>query len=376
MTRIEKVVHIISSLDIGGAETALLRLCREQVKCYSAVTVISLQPKATLHDDFIAAGVKVICLNMSHGWQLCAVLLRLRKLLQELKPDVLHSWMYYANFISGIAKIGLAKPLIWSVRRTAVPVRSLFSRLFMRSCAWLSYLSPSRICFNAQSGKKAHLQFGYAQKKSVFIGNGFDFSSLEPDPEIRQKLRSELGITNNMLVIACVGRWHKDKGQDILLSAMAEIMTDFSHLKLVMIGRGCDNTNVELTESLTELKLSGAVLLCGEKIPVAPWFNVGDIFCLPSRTEGFPNALAEAMATALPCVSTKVGDATEVGAGFIFLANPEPKSLAAALRKMLNQPKAQRLALAESGRDSVVRRFSIVQVAAQYHDLYLDVLER
>jgi glycosyltransferase involved in cell wall biosynthesis len=82
------------------------------------------------------------------------------------------------------------------------------------------------------------------------------------------------------------------------------------------------------------------------------------------------------MATALPCVSTKVGDAAELGAEYIVLANAEPKSLAAALRKMLNQPKEQRLALAESGRDSVVSRFSIVQVAAQYHDLYLDVLER
>ena len=369
------VVHIIASLEVGGAETSLLRLCRQQVKQYSLVTVISLQPKATLHDAFIAAGVQVICLNMNHGQQLFKVLLRLRRLLRQLKPDVIHSWMYYANFIASIASIGLSIPVVWSVRRTAVPVRSMFSRLFMRSCALLSHLSPKRICFNAQAGMRAHLQFGYALQKTVYIGNGFDFSTLQAEPAIRDNLRAELGVTDDMLVIACIGRWHADKGQDILLRAMANLIEHFSNLKLVMIGRGCDNTNGQLTELITELKLTENVILCGEKAPVAPWFNVADVFCLPSRTEGFPNALAEAMATGLPCVSTDVGDAAELGAGNILLANAEPKSLAAALSEMLKLPEKQRLALAKRCRESVISRFSIEQVTAQYHELYLDSLE-
>lgn len=375
MSSIEKVVHIISSLDIGGAETALLRLCREQVKRYSSVIVISLQPEAVLHDDFVTAGVRVICLNMSRGRQVLSVLLRLRALLRQLKPDIIQSWMYYANFLASLAKIGLDLPLIWSVRRTAVPVSSVFNRLFMRCCALLSYCSPARICFNAEAGMVQHVQFGYAKHKLACIGNGFDFAAMQSAISDRDCLRQELSLSPDDIAVLCVGRWHRDKGQDILLQAIAKLLVVRPQLKLVLIGRGCEQANTDLWAIVTQLGLQQNVLLCGEKAPVAPWFSVADVFCLPSRTEGFPNALAEAMVFGIPAVATDVGDAAKLAAGNITLALPESSSLAEAIIAVLQQPELQRITRAEHGRESVKQRFSIASITAQYHDLYQKVLE-
>lgn len=369
------IVHVISSLTTGGAEMSLLRLCREQVKRYNQVTVISLQPQSELYQQFINANVKVVCLNMTNAGQVFSTLLALRNAIKKASPDIVHSWMYYSNFLVSLACTGFPQPVIWAVRRTEVPAKSIFSRMFMKSCALLSHFAPSRVCYNAHAGIKAHEGFGYARAKSVFIANGFDFESAAEQVVDRLELRSRQGLDNNVPVVLCVARWHSDKGQDLLIEALSIVKQDFDTVKLVLVGRGCDINNSAVSSQLEKFSVGDNVILVGEQLPVEPWFGMADLYCMPSRTEGFPNALVEAMALDLPCVATDVGDVATIVEEGVYLVEPEPQALAQAIISQLARSQQQRLINARKAGAKIRKRFAITEITENYDKLYRKVLE-
>lgn len=354
---------------------SLLRLCREQVRRYNAVTVISLQPQADLHQQFIDAGVTVVCLDMTKASQLLAVIWKLRRAVKAVKPEVVQSWMYYSNAVASMACIGLGVKLVWSIRRTEVPVKSLFSSLFMHFCALLSHWAPKKVCYNARAGVIAHEQFGYATGKSVVIANGFEFTPRANYLAGRGERRASLGIGEHDLAVICVARWHPDKGQDLLLQAMAAVSPRLPNVKLLLVGRDCTEGNASLMELIARYQLAERVILLGEQMPVAPWLVLADMYCMPSRTEGFPNALVEAIALDLPAVATSVGDTSIIADYAQPLVPPQSEALAKAITSILTMPVAERVQLAVRAGESVRQRFSIAACTESYDKLYRQVLE-
>jgi glycosyltransferase involved in cell wall biosynthesis len=130
--------------------------------------------------------------------------------------------------------------------------------------------------------------------------------------ERKSKLRHQLGFDAQTRVLLCVGRLSREKGHADLVRAfpkMREFAGD-SPLRLVLVGEGPERLRIE--ELCRSMNLTDVVLLPGQQDDINPYYSIADVFLLPSRSEGCPNVLLEAMAAGVPVVATAVGGVPEV----------------------------------------------------------------
>src|SRR5690606_37094101 len=158
-----RVVHIISGLGLGGAETVLHRLITAPGQRDKHV-VISMGDEGVFGPRLRDAGIPVHTLRMRGPAGLARGLLRMHALLRELNPDVVQTWMYHADFIGGIvARLAGIKAVSWGIRNSGADLRkgSKSARLFSWLCARSSALVPGVIVSCAENAAARHQQWGY-----------------------------------------------------------------------------------------------------------------------------------------------------------------------------------------------------------------------
>jgi glycosyltransferase involved in cell wall biosynthesis len=362
-----KILHIISSLDVGGAEMMLYRLLKESTnKSNDQHIVISLLPKGELLDKYQEVGIEVFMLDIKgKPFNSCKKII---SIIKSFNPMVIQTWMYHADFIGGVlARLTGFENVFWGVRNTHVPKGSKSTYLLMKLLALLSYVIPKKIICVADSAKASHVEEGYCYKKMVTIPNGYDFNSLVAKPTC--EVRKKFGLNEQNFIIGCLGRFHSDKGQDLFIKAVAKF--PHNNFKFMLVGRGCDWNNEALVHSIDEYNLKDSFILAGETSDVANFLSAFDIFCMPSRTEGFPNSLAEAMAMALPCVGFNVGDANKLSGEGVELVEPNDiKALFSKLEHIANQNHIQREKLGRKAAVRVKEKFSIEKIYDEYCIVY------
>ncbi|MFQ3248839.1 MAG: glycosyltransferase involved in cell wall biosynthesis [Glaciecola sp.] len=361
------IVHIISSLNVGGAEMMLFRLLKESAtKPNDRHIVISLLPKGELQDRYQAEGIEVFMLDIKHKpFYSCKKII---SIIKHFNPRVIQTWMYHADFIGGIlARLSGSKNIYWGIRNTHVPKGSKFTYLLMKLLALLSFVIPKKIICVADSAKISHIAEGYCSKKMMTISNGYDFNNLVLN-RVRN-VRKEFGINDQTLVIGCLGRFHSDKGQDLFIQAVAKFPKN--SFKFMLVGRGCDWNNKALVDCIDEYNLKGAFILAGETGDVASHLSAFDMFCMPSRTEGFPNSLAEAMAMELPCVGFSVGDADKLRGEGVDLVEPNDiEGLFLKLENFTKYTHIERKSLGRKAANRVREKFSIEKIYDEYRTVY------
>lgn len=203
-----------------------------------------------------------------------------------------------------------------------------------------------------------------------------------PRPEIRKSeasredTRRHLGFSDDALLYVTIGRAEKVKGWDVLLKAFAKVAEVAPRSRLLLVGamdvRG-DASFMEVLNNLVKDRgLAGSVCFAGHVTDVKAMLQAGDVFVLPSRSEGCCLALLEALELSLPCVATRVGNATEViqsgGAG-ILVARDHPEELAAALLTLANDDH-KRTEMASFARipDHVPGRRRHAQIVAELYE--------
>lgn len=370
-----KILHVIIGLEASGAELFLQRLVLQQGENHHQVTVVSLTNEGKLAASLTAAGINVHCLGLNGVASFPRVIWRLRKLIKAIQPAIVQSWMYHADFISSLAIAGMSQKLIWSVRCSEVPAGSKLTFAIMKLCAAMSYLKPARVCYVASAAQAYHQRHGYSKSKAEVIANGYDFAALNHHQIKRQYYRQQLELNDSTVLLGMVGRFHRDKGQDLLLEAYCLIQNKYPDSKLVLIGRGCSKDNEELIDLVNKSNLQHQVMLVGEQTDIPGWLSALDIYVMASRTEGFPNALAEAMAVGLPCVATEVGDAVVLADKHAVFCQPVSHSLANAMQSVLNWPEKNKQYFGTQAAAFVRNSFSISQIEKKYYQMYLKVLE-
>jgi glycosyltransferase involved in cell wall biosynthesis len=374
-----KVMHIITDLQIGGAEMMLYKLLSFMDHSQFENIVVSLSDHGMLESQIKELGVPVCNLGMKPPKPSLKSIRELLSCVRKYKPDIIQGWMYHGNIAvlaAGFFCFGRA-PVLWNVRQSICSLNDekKTSATAIKLTIPLSRF-PARILYNSQESRRQHEALGYSQNRGVLIPNGFDLNQFKPSEEARVLLRSQLNLRNDTILIGIIARYHSHKDHFNFLKAAVLLIKDFPDVHFVMVGREVDSKNQGLIEFINETDLSGHVHLLGEQKEVQRLIAAMDIITLSSyTTEAFPNVIGEAMACGVPCVATDVGDtASIIGDTGIIVPPRNPTYLATGWMKMIELGYKKRIVLGELARRRIKELYSIQKIGFDYENIYKEVM--
>jgi glycosyltransferase involved in cell wall biosynthesis len=345
----------------------VVKSMRQHSHVVISLTTVGPIGKALIEDGHVVHSLQFSIKNL---WR---VLLRLWLLIRNNKPDVVQTWMYHADLLGGvIARLAGVNRVVWNVRNTEIHQGAVsIAGAIVRLSAGLSRFVPKAIVCCARAGMARHIALGYDQSRMFCIPNGYDLNMWEVPAGCRSAVRADLCIPSDAFVVGIVGRYDPIKSFDIFVMAAGQIARVISRAVFVLIGRQLDENNDDLGQ-LIALHGSGAKFrLLGERPNVKELMSVMDVFCLSSKSEGFPNVVAEAMMMKLPCVVTDVGDAAHIvgPTGYVVPAG-EPGALAEGVLTFERIGELGRREVGLAARQRIADSYDIKVVCTQYELLY------
>ena len=371
-----RVAHVVTNLEVGGAETALERLMLALKPSNVECAVWSLRDVGTIGRRLLAAGVPVEAAGIRPGFGLPAAWRRLREQVSGFMPDILQGWMYHGNLAASLLTVQLPKrpQLLWNIRGSlrALSNEKLGTRLVIGASRFFAG-GAQRIVNNSAASVADHIRLGYPADRWCVIANGFDTERFQPRSAERAKLREQLGeLSADDIVIGAIGRNHPIKGQRYFIEAVRVLARAGHRVVGVLAGPGWEADS----EAARDLARSdGKLFRClGTVERTELLLPALDILCLPSLSEGFPNVVAEAMSCAVPCAVTDVGDvAAMVGDTAEIAAPGNATALARALDRLIRAGESERLARGQAARRRIIEYYSETRMAAAYQQLYREV---
>ncbi|MCF8780306.1 glycosyltransferase [Vibrio sp. IRLE0018] len=354
-------VHIITNMAFkGGAESMLIRYLKNS-NC-RGVKLISLMEFSEEIKSELPPNVSIAYCKAKSSFGLLKSAALISKSISS--NSSVYCWMYHANVIGALVKIlmlGRIK-LFWGVRHSLDDYQgeSLSTKVAIQVGRLLRFL-PDKVIYCSQRAQKQHEAFEYnASEKSIYIPNGYEF------PPIIERCFSRTSLT-----FGTAGRFHDAKDYKTLIKAIATILAKNPEATLKMCGRNITEDNAELTEMIEQAGINPTqVILMGQQEDMTAFYNQIDVFILSSKTEGFPNVLAEAAAHGCAVFSTDVGDAS------VIVNNPnhivpvaDSIALTQAIDTYLSLPSEQRKAIAFATTQHVRSQFSISHIAEQFFAL-------
>jgi glycosyltransferase involved in cell wall biosynthesis len=352
------VLHIISGLGIGGAESSLVRIAvalkarglTQHVVCVSSLDDFS--------DELQSHGVDVIVLGMNAAVGFPRGVIRTAQVIRRFNPSVVQGWMYHGNILAALAHRlaggSRRRQLYWNLRASNMDEARYGHavRLGRMLSGW-----PDLIVSNSQAGARFHINQGFRPRALAVISNGIDTQKFQPNKEARAALRAELGIPVDSVVAIHAARVDPMKDHATLLAAMAKV----PQVRGLLVGAGTERLHVP--ENVCALGLRRDL----ERI-----YATADIVVSSSAFgEGFSNAVAEGMSVGLIPVATDVGDAREIigDTGELVVPN-DAEALASALAAAASGTPKELLARGMRARVRVVQRFPLGAAIEAYARLY------
>jgi glycosyltransferase involved in cell wall biosynthesis len=367
-----RVAHVITDLDLGGAEVTLERLLPRLTEAGVESIVVCLSTPGPLADRIRERGTPVVELNLRPGRPNPLALVRLWSLLRGFRPDLVQTWLYHADLAGLLAGLAARVPhIVWNIRCAELDPRDHPRSLpmLLRALAFSSRIPDAVIC-NSEAGRLAHERLGYLPRRWEIIPNGFDTDRFKPSPDARRRLRSELGLPEETPLVGLLARYHPMKDHITFLRATRVVADHRPDVHFVAAGRGVAE-NVALNDIVRDLGLTGRVHLSAESTDAAGFLAGLDLAVSSSYSEAFPNVVAEAMACGTPCVVTDVGaSAAIVGATGVVVPPRDPAALAAGMLQELARPAAARAARGEAARARVLSEYSLDAAVVRYRQLY------
>ncbi|MCI0358142.1 MAG: glycosyltransferase [Planctomycetaceae bacterium] len=367
-----RVAFVITELEVGGAERCLANLATRIDRARFEPMVISLAPRpAAGKDELVAgleqAGVSVRFLNRRSAWQITAGFALLSRILQDQRPQIVQTFLYHANVLGALAAKRAHVPHVLAGVRVADPRwwRAWSER-------WACSAIERFVCVS--DGVAQHcLSRGYPREKLVVIPNGVDidrFSAAKPIP------LAELGVGDGRKAIVYIGRLDAQKGLDDLLRAFPRVIDALPGHDLLLVGDGPERH--ALTKLAVQLGISSRVHLAGWRADVPAILAAAELLVLPSRWEGMPNVVLEAMAAGKPVVANRVEGVAELlgpSTSDQCVAPQNGQALGERIIQLVQNPQIA-ADLGKRNRERAVEKFSIGAMVAKYEQLYASVLGR
>ena len=303
-----RIALCITDLEVGGAEKALVELATRLDRDRFEPAVYCLGPRpSSLENSCVPpledAQIQVHCLGARGSWNFLRTVGRLRQLLAEQPPDLVQTFLFHANILGRIAarRAGVR----WVVSGIRVAERQ------RRWHLWLDRLTAGRVdrhvCVSRAVARFSAARAGLPEEKLVVIPNGIDLQKYPA--RLAADLRS-CGVEPGHRVVSYVGRLDRQKGLRWLIRTAAVWLKRLPDCDLLLVGKGPERSKLE--RFCRGLGIARRVHFAGWRRDVPEILAASDLLVLPSKWEGMPNVVLEAMASRLPVLATDVEGVREL----------------------------------------------------------------
>lgn len=369
----KKLLFVIPSLAGGGAERVVIILLRHLNRNTFNPHLVLFEKKGEYLKD-LPDDVKTYNLNKKSRYDFPKLIWRLNRLIKHIQPQVIISFLEYANLVTLIAaKVMPSKtPLIisernflslWIQQTRMRPIRKLFHRIFY---------PKANVIITLSKGVKEDLiqSFYISTDKIKTIYNPLDLG------RISQLAKEAINTpdTNNLPMLIAIGRLTAQKGYPYLLRAFKKLRDNLS-VKLLILGQGKEEENLKrLTKGL---KIADDVVFMGFQTNPYKYLAKASVFVLSSLYEGLGNVILEAMACGVPVVSTRCpcgpGEIITDGVNGLLVPPADESALAEAILRLLRDESLCKR-LAEAGRQRA-QDFRVEKIIAQYEEVFLETVK-
>jgi glycosyltransferase involved in cell wall biosynthesis len=308
-----------------------------------------------------------VSLGKRSRWDLAGFLVRLVRAVRRARPDVLHGYLGLANLLAlGLRPVAGAR-VVWGIRSSDMDLARYDwaeTLLFRLQCATARF--ADLLVVNSHAGRDWYLRHGVPAERVAVVANGIDTAHFRPDADLRRRGRAAWGVGAGETLVGLAARLDPMKDHPTFLGAAALLAARRPGVRFVCAGDGPAAYRDELRAGAEELGLGERLLWAGPCGDMPAVTNALDLAGSSSAYgEGFSNAVAEAMACAVPCVVTDVGDSAFLVGDPVYVVPPRnPEALAAAWENVLALPPERRAALGWALRERVVSTFSVARLAA------------
>jgi glycosyltransferase involved in cell wall biosynthesis len=310
--RSRRVLHVIPSLGLGGAQRQLASLLDHAPADHHIDVLVFTQDPGDFGRRWVRRpGVRITALT---SWpRLAPMALEVARVCRDGRYDVVHTWLSLGNAVGAAgARLAGVPRVVIGERSLSLWKRTWYRQWWYRPIDALTARVADAVTVNARALAQDHAAWAWIPARRIaVVHNGLDPSQQHHDrAEARQWLRSTLGWPAHVTLIGTVGRLAPEKDQALLLRALASLRTEHQDLRCVVVGEGqCAD---ELRAAAERLGVADIVAFLGARDDATHVVAGLDLFVLPSIIEGFPNALLEAVLLEVPACATRVGGCPDV----------------------------------------------------------------
>lgn len=353
------VLFLVDQLcEMGGAERVLLNTIRllpkDRYRC--SLITFRIDSRLSIFRE-MPCPFYVFPMRRTVGWSGFRTAQKLRSFIRAQNVKIVHTFFETSDLWGGLVTKTTGATVLVSSRRDMGILRSpkhdLGYRLVNPCFDLVLTVSEEvrRFCISKDR---------LAPQKVQTLYNGLELNKILHTNH-RENLRISLGLNPTAPIVITVGHIRRVKGIDVLVETAAKVVRQFPNATFLVIGKNSEPTHFqEIQRRITALGIHEHVRFLGESEDIFSLLKMADIFFLPSRSEGFSNALIEAMACGLPCVATRVGgngEAIEDGRNGYLVESEDTDSLAAKILKLLHSP-TDAARMGEVGRAIAEKKFT------------------
>jgi len=369
-----RIALCITDLEVGGAEQNLVELATrlDRGRFAPAAYCLGPRPVATLSScvpALEAAGVEVFCLGARGLRHAPMALWRLHRLLRRQQPDLVQCFLFHANLLGRIAARWAGVPRVVAGLRVA----ERHSRWHLWADRRTSRLVDRYVCVSRAVADFAAAEGGIAADKLVVIPNGIDATRY---PASSPADLSSLGVSAGRQAITFVGRLEEQKGVRWLLESAPQWLDRLGGYDLLLVGKGPEQRRLEAMAR--QGGIAGRVHFAGWRPDVPQILAASRVLVLPSRWEGMPNVVLQAMATGLPVLATDVEGVPELlgpAAGPQTVPYGDTPAWTARLTELLSTA-GLAAELGARNRLRAAEEFSVERMVAAYQSLWQSLARR
>ena len=373
------ILYLIDMLDIrGGTEINLQRLTThlDQERYYPVVC--PMQPThSAMIDSLRENSVEVVPLDLHSifGIKAFKTALLIRSLIKSKQIKIVQTIHFGSDIMGALCKRFWRRPVIISSRRDMGFNETKWTHRMMRR---LTSGRVDRVLTNSIA-MRDHIaaQEKIPLAKFFTIYNGVEIPELV-QPSQKEALRSQWGFTANDFIIGCVANIQPIKGFEYLIEAVSRLSLHDLHVHLLLVGgiekkmHGTENYYDHLNSLVAEKNLESRVHFIGSRTDVLDLVSIMNLFVLPSLSEGFSNAIIEAMAASIPVVATDVGgngEAVKHGVTGLLVPPADPQAIEEAIAHLFHNP-SLREQMGKDARQFAKKHFAVGQMVRSMEEFY------